>query len=225
VLFERAAKNSGCNGTLRQWLSSRSYRGPTPAFTADSARPGCETNSKSSTLAALIPLAEATGRCEIRPNSYVRKIETDDHGRVTGAIYFNQAGKEVRQKAKAVALCANGAETPRLLLMSKSKRFPHGLANSSGLVGKYLMFDTGTFAMGLFDKPCNEYKSIVVTRVLHDYYAADPKRGFYGGGGLDSRFDYPPITFALSGTPPGLPRWGPEYRRPSATISPTPRVS
>jgi choline dehydrogenase-like flavoprotein len=215
VLFERAAKKLGLHPyPAPVAVLSQPYRGRDACVHCGFCEAfGCETNSKSSTLAALIPLAEATGRCEIRPNSYVRKIETGDNGRVTGVIYFNQAGKEVRQRAKAVALCANGAETPRLLLMSKSKRFPHGLANSSGLVGKYLMFDTGTFAMGLFDKPCNEYKSIVVTRVLHDYYAADPKRGFYGGGGLDSRFDYPPITFALIGTPPGLPRWGPEYKK------------
>lgn len=45
-------------------------------------------NAKSSTLAALLPLAEKTGRCEIRPHSYVRKIESSGNGRVTGAIYF-----------------------------------------------------------------------------------------------------------------------------------------
>ena len=92
--------------------------------------------AKSSTLVSVIPTAEKTGRCEIRPNSYVRKIETDAHGRVTGAVYFDANRREIFQRAKAVVVCANGAETARLLLLSKSKRFPNGLANSSGLVGK-----------------------------------------------------------------------------------------
>ena len=161
----------------------------------------------------MIPEAEKTGKCEIRAESYVRKIETNAAGRATGVIYFDKTGREILQRARAVMLCANGSETPRLLLMSKSNRFPNGLANSNGLVGKYLMFDAGTMTMGLFDQPCNEYKSIVVTRVLHDFYAADAKRGFYGGGGLDSRFDYTPILFGLAGTPRDLPLWGSEYKK------------
>ena len=114
-------------------------------------------------------------------------------------------------------VCANGAETARLLLISKSKRFPDGLANSSGLVGKYLMWDTGGLAMGLFEHPLNEYKGIQVTRVIHDYYRADPKRGFYGGAGLDARFNYYPANFALNGMPPDAPKWGAEYKKMLST--------
>lgn len=114
---------------------------------------------------------------------------------------------------RAVVLCANGAETPRLLLMSKSSRFPNGLANSSGLVGKYLMFDTGSLCGGLFEHPVNGYIGPEVTRLSHDFYDSDPKRGFYGGGSLDGRFAYQPITFVLwGGLPPGSPRWGAEYK-------------
>src|SRR6185436_9703489 len=80
---------------------------------------GCEWGAKSSTLFTMIPQARATGRCEIRPNSYVRKVEIDDKGRVTGVTYFDKQKREIFQKARAVVVCANGAETPRLLLMSK----------------------------------------------------------------------------------------------------------
>ncbi len=103
---------------------------------------GCEFGAKSSTLATVIPMAEATGHCEIRPNSYVRGVEIDQRtGRTVGVVYFDDHKVEHLQRARAVVLCANGAETPRLLLMSQSKRFPQGLANSSGLVGKHLMFN------------------------------------------------------------------------------------
>ena len=65
----------------------------------------------------------------------------------------------------------------------------------------------------MFEHPLNEYKSVQVTRVIHDYYAADPKRGFYGGGGIDARFNFYPAGFALYGMPPDAPRWGSEYKR------------
>src|SRR6516164_2086720 len=104
---------------------------------------GCEVKAKSSSLASMIPLAEKSGKCEIRPNSYVHKIEVDERGRATGALYFDEQKVVHLQKAKAVIVSANGAETPRLLLLSASSRFPNGLANSSGQVGKNLMFNTG----------------------------------------------------------------------------------
>jgi choline dehydrogenase-like flavoprotein len=174
---------------------------------------GCEVGAKSSTLASLIPMALRTGRCELRPESYVRKIEVDKSGRVTGATYFDAQKREHFQKARAVIVCANGAETPRLLLMSASNLFPNGLANSSGLVGKYLMINGVAVATGLFEQPLNEFKSVVVTRVIHDFYEIDPKLGFYGGGGLDARNEMTPVVFGLFGLPPDAPTWGAEYKK------------
>lgn len=174
---------------------------------------GCEWGAKSSTLASVIPMAEETGRCEVRTGCYVRKISTDKSGRVDGAVYFDSQRQEQFQKAKAIVLCANGAETPRLLLLSKSNLFPDGLANSNGLVGKYLMFDCDSGANGVFEHPLNDYKSVVVTRVIHDFYDSDPKRGFYGGGGMDARLDAYPIEYALFSMPPGTPKWGAGFKR------------
>jgi choline dehydrogenase-like flavoprotein len=215
VLFERAAKKLGLHPFPAPLaVLSEQFRGrPACVHCGYCEAFGCEVGAKSSTLAAVVPAAVKTGRCEIRPNSYVRKIEVGKDGRVSGAIYFDGEGREVYQRTKAVVVCANGAETPRLLLMSKSNAFPQGLANSNGNVGKYLMFDNGAMAMALFEHPLNEYKSVVVTRVLHDYYRSDPKRGFYGGGGIDGRFDYYPAGFALGGMPPNGPQWGSEWKR------------
>ena len=174
---------------------------------------GCEMNAKSSTLATMIPEAEQTGRCEIRPTSYARKIEVDRRGKVKGVIYFNAERREVFQRAQAVVLCANGVETPRLLLMSKSNRFPDGLANSSGLVGKHIMFNGGAFGGGLFEHEINGYRGVVDSRVIHDLYELDPSLGIAGGGGFDFRFDFYPISFGLNGLPPGSPRWGAEFKQ------------
>jgi len=179
---------------------------------------GCEFGAKSSTLYTVIPVAEATGRCEIRPNSYAHKIEIDERSRrATGVVYFDDHKVEQLQRARAVVVCANGAETPRLLLMSQSPRFPDGLANSSGLVGKYLMFNGYCTAGGTFERRLNDWKSVADSRMVHDFYDTDPARGFYGGGGIDARFATYPVGFALGGLFGGLgpdaPSWGPEYKR------------
>jgi choline dehydrogenase-like flavoprotein len=215
ALFERTTKKLGLHPfPAPVAILSQPYRGRSACVHCGFCESfGCEMRAKSSTLVSVIPMAEKTGRCEIRPNSYVREIAIDAHGRATGAVYFNAEKREVFQRAKAVVVCANGVESAKLLLLSKSKQFPDGLANSSGLVGKHLMWDNGAFASGLFEHPLNEFKSIQVTRLIHDYYRADPKRGFYGGGGIDARFDFYPASFALSGMPDDAPKWGTEYKR------------
>jgi len=215
VLFERGARALGLHPQPSPLaILSRPYHGRRAcqhcgyclAF-------GCEFGAKSSTLVTVIPLAEATGRCEIRADSYVRKIEVDDRGRVTGATYLDADKREHFQPARAVVLCCNGAETPRLLLMSTSSLFPNGLANSSGVVGKYLMFNGLSSASGVFERPLNEFKSVMATRVLYDFYDSDPRRGFYGGGALDARAFVYPTLFALGGLPHDAPSWGAEYKR------------
>ena len=214
VLAERAAKKLGWHAfPAPMAILSENYRGrPACVHCGFCESFGCEVGAKSSTLAALIPGALKTGRCEIRADCYVRKIETNGAGRATGVIYFDLAKRQHMQRAKAVIVCCNGAETPRLLLLSASKHFPNGLANSSGMVGKHLMFTSGAFCGGLFEHPLNEYKSVQVSRVIHDFYEIDPKLGFYGGGGLDTRFDFYPISFGLGALPPDLPKWGAGYK-------------
>jgi choline dehydrogenase-like flavoprotein len=215
VLFERATKKLGLHPyPAPMAILSKPYRGRPACMQCSFCKSfGCEVGAKSSSLAAVIPVAEKTGRCEIRPDSYVRKIEIDTQGKVSGAVYFDRRGKEVFQKARAVVVCANGAETPRLLLMSKSNRFPNGLANTNGIVGKYFLADTGVIVHALFEHPLNDYRGVHVSRLIHDFYDSDPKRGFYGGGGIDARFDQFPIGFALWGLPNDVPRWGEGFKK------------
>jgi choline dehydrogenase-like flavoprotein len=214
VLAERGAKKLGWHAfPAPMAIISQPYRGRSACLHCGFCEYfGCEAKAKSSTLATVIREAEKTGLCEIRPNSCVRKIEVNKAGLVTGVTYFDEGGREHFQSAKAVILCANGAETPRLLFLSTSSLFPHGLANSSGKVGKYLMFNGHAQASALFEHPLNEFKSVAVSRVIHDFYDSDPKRGFYGGGGMDMRFVSYPMNFALRGLPPDAPRWGPKYK-------------
>jgi choline dehydrogenase-like flavoprotein len=74
------------------------------------------------------------------------------------------------------------------------------------------MFNGAGLASGQFEQPLNEYKSVVVTRVLFDFYQLDAKLGLFGGGGMDMRYELLPIIFALNGLPPEAPRWGAEFK-------------
>ena len=213
VLLEVGAKKLGWSSKAAPMaILSRPYNGRQPCHNCGFCLGfPCEWGAKSGANYTMIPEAVKTGKCEVRTNSYVRKIETNDKGRVTGVVYFDKDKKEVVQRAKAVVLCANGAETPRLLLMSKSNQFPDGLANSSGVVGKNFMFNGGALSNGEFEHEINGHKGPVVTRISHELYELDPKLGFIGGGGYDFRVDVPAMLRTLS-MPPEFPQWGADFK-------------
>jgi choline dehydrogenase-like flavoprotein len=203
VLMERGARKLGLHPVPAPMaINSQPYRGRPPCVHCGFCHGfACEVSAKASTLTTVIPEAEATGRCEVRAESYVVRIGTTRQGRATGVQYFDRRRRERFQRARAVVVCANGAETPRLLLLSESAQFPHGLANSSGLVGKHLMFNYTGRAVGVFEHELNEYKSVQVTRIVHDFYDSDPRRGYYGGGGLDARIGPQPTFWASARRP------------------------
>jgi choline dehydrogenase-like flavoprotein len=174
---------------------------------------GCHVKARSSSAVTVLPIAVETGNCEIRPRSYVREISVDSGGKVSGVVYFDAQKREIRQRAKAVVLSANGTESPRLLLLSKSARFPNGLANSSGVVGRNLMLGNTVSASALFDHPLNDYKGVVTGAGIVDFVETDPKRGFYGGGRMTARGFDTPINYALRGLSPNTPRWGALYKK------------
>lgn len=212
VLLEKGARALGLHAFPSPMaINSTVYRGR-PACVQCGLCGGfaCEVKAKSSSVWTVIPEAEATGNCEVRSESYVFRIGVNDAGRATGVHYFDKDKVEHFQNARAVVVCANGSETPRLLLNSATPAHPDGLANSSGAVGRYLMFNKGGGAAARFEHPLNEYKGANVTMMLHDWYNADPARGFYGGGGFTARSGGP-LTWGQS-VPEGTPTWGQGFK-------------
>lgn len=216
VLLERAAEKLGISSQVEPLaILSQPHNGRPGCINCGFCSFfGCEVGAKSSTLVSMIPLAEASGNCEIRAECAVFRIETNTEGRADEVLYYDPDGNQRSQKAKAVILAANGAETPRLLLNSASDSHPDGLANSSGFVGRNLMYNCHSNAFAVFEHPLNDYKGVQVTRVVHEYYDTDPARGFYGGGGIDARpaIAAYPMAFAAFSAPPGGPAWGAEYK-------------
>ena len=142
---------------------------------------GCKSGAKWSTLYTEIPKGEATRKLEVRPQSQVLQIQHDDNGKVTGVLYADKDGKQQVQKARVVAVAGNSIESPRLLLNSASPKFPDGLANSSGMVGKNYMRHTTGSVYAMFPKPVNMYRGTTMAGIIRDESRLDPSRGFVGG--------------------------------------------
>jgi choline dehydrogenase-like flavoprotein len=113
----------------------------------------CATHSNFSTPSVLLPPALKTGRLTIRTGAMAREVTTNTEGLCTGVSFVDTAtNREVQVKARIVVLAASACESARLLLNSRSVRFPNGLANGSGAVGRFLTDTVGTDVGGYIPK-------------------------------------------------------------------------
>jgi len=139
---------------------------------------GCSTNAKQSVLVTWIPRAIAAG-AEIRDLAMVGRVETGPDGLATG-VHYHREGRWRFQKARNVVVAGYAIETPRLLLNSANPRYPEGLANSSGLVGKYLMVQANQAVWGRMAAEVRSYKappSLAIT----EHWNYDDNKDFFGG--------------------------------------------
>jgi choline dehydrogenase-like flavoprotein len=159
---------------------------------------GCKVGAKSSTFVSHIPYAVENG-AEIRTDSMAYEVPVDGTGRVTGVRYYRtrENGRVVdeEQKARAVIVAGYAIETPRLLLNSKSSLFPDGLANSSGVVGKYLMAQAGPVVWGRFEEMIRQYKAPPACALTEEFYETDPRNDFVRGYALQT---VAPLPIAMS---------------------------
>jgi choline dehydrogenase-like flavoprotein len=169
---------------------------------------GCKMGAKWSTLYTEIPAAEATGRLELRPGATALQIEHDDAGEVTGVLYADASGQHV-QKARAVCVAGNSIESPRLLLNSASAKFPDGLANGSGQVGRNYMRHTTGSVYAAFPKPVHMFRGTTMAGIIQDESGHDPSRGFAGGYELETLSLGLPFMAAF--LDPGA--WGRDFTR------------
>lgn len=121
---------------------------------------GCSTASTFSSQAVTLPAAEATGRLTLRPDSAVRRLIYDaERNRIEGVEAVDAlSGKTEIFRSRIVFLCASTAASIQILLNSRSEAFPDGLANSSGLVGRYVTdHPHGMPFIGLFTDDLDRY--------------------------------------------------------------------
>ncbi len=132
---------------------------------------GCSTNAKQSQLVTFIPRALAAG-AEIRDLAMVGQVEMGKDGRVTG-VHYQREGRWRFQKARVVIVAGYAIETPRLLLNSADDRFPDGLANSSGMLGRNLMSQSNQAAWGYMDEVVRAYKAPPSTAITEHWNYED----------------------------------------------------
>jgi choline dehydrogenase-like flavoprotein len=143
----------------------------------------------------------------------VREITTDESGMASGVVYYDDRGAEQFQPAEMVIVACNGVGTPRLLLNSQSGKFPNGLANSSGLVGKNLMFHPYAQTFGYVDEPLDGNHGPPLCLWSAEFYETDPKRDFVRGYTFQFNRGTPSIMEAITSTDNGRLPWGPDHHR------------
>jgi choline dehydrogenase-like flavoprotein len=189
-------------------IPTKDWNGRPACINAGTCGLGCKIAAKSSIDVTYIPKAERTKRVEIRPGSMVRKITLSPDGRASSVIYFDHEGREQELSARVIVVAGNAVETARLLLLSKSKLFPDGLANSSGLVGKRFMEHLSVFAFGVFEKRQDPWRGVPTGGIIQDFYATNAKNNFVRGCTIAVENDNQwPLATAKS-----IPGWGFEHK-------------
>ncbi len=165
---------------------------------------GCATNAKQSVLVTWLPRALAAG-AEIRDLSMVGRVEHDPGGRVTG-VHYHRHGAWHFQRARNVVVAGYAIETPRLLLNSATSRFPQGLANSSGLLGKNLMVQSNQAVWGIMQQEIRAYKGPPSLAITEHWNYTDEGKDFFGGYSYMSQGPLPVVWAGTQSSKRGL--WG-----------------
>jgi gluconate 2-dehydrogenase alpha chain len=195
-------------------INSQAYdERPSCAYHGYCNRGGCHINAKNSTAVSTIPKAVATGRLKMVTQAIATSVAVDERGgRVSGVVYL-KGGQEYFQPADVVLLASYTYENVRLLLLSKSKPFPNGLANNAGQVGRhYFSHHTGAPVAALFPFDINAWYGLPAQGIAVDDWADDnfdhSGLDFIGGGNLWIYSDRRPIGAANMSTFGKAPRWG-----------------
>ncbi len=169
----------------------------------------CPINAKAGTQNTVLPIALATGNCQLRTGCVVSEIMVDDQGRARGVRYFDSDNRSQEQPADLVIVSASATETARLMLNSTSKLFPNGAGNNNDWVGRNLQGHCYVGAAGLMDEEVYEEAGPGANVALSDYNHGNP--GIVGGGMLCNEFIALPYLFCTV-RPPGAANWGKAHK-------------
>jgi choline dehydrogenase-like flavoprotein len=187
-------------------LITEPLTGRQPCINRGFCEQGCKPKAKSSTLVTYIPRSLKAGG-KIIANAMAKKINLNKTGRKIKSVVYIKNNKEYEIECNTLILSSFTVETPRILLNNKSDKFPNGLANNSGTVGKYLMCHSDHVVYAKFPEPLRIYRNPPVTSVTQDFYETDPAQDFKRGFSI-APYCGRPISFAL-GAQAGRPElWG-----------------
>jgi gluconate 2-dehydrogenase alpha chain len=203
-------------------IISQNYNGrPACSYCGFCQAYGCHIGAKSSILVTKLPEADATGNFKLITGAMCHRVNSDDSGRATGVAYYGPDRSDNTIEAEIVILSTFIYDNTRLLLLSKSGKFPDGFANSSGHVGKHLMthIRPGMF-VGFDSQYLNVFMGPNAQKHSLDDFNADnfdhKDLGFIRGAQISistAGQQGGPIGAGVNmNPPPGIPRWGAAYR-------------
>jgi gluconate 2-dehydrogenase alpha chain len=222
ILFDAAAKKLGYHpfSTPRAILSQPYNGRPGCTYCGFCQGFGCHVGAKSSILVTKLPEADATGNFKLITGAMCHRVNSDNSGRVTGVSYYGPDGSDNTIEAEIVVLGTFIYDNTRLLLLSKTEKFPNGLANSSGQLGKHMTAHMmANVLVGFDDRHVNNYMGPSAQKHTIDDFNGDNfdhgGLGFIRGAQISvstPNLEGGPIAFMTMSTPPDVPRWGAGYR-------------
>jgi choline dehydrogenase-like flavoprotein len=162
-------------------INSVEYHGRPPCAYEGWCDAGCPLLALANPLAVYLSQAREAG-AGIAHHAYVTRVLTSEKGdRATAVEFFDARGERRVQEAGLVILASCALQNPRLLLNSAGPQHPAGLANSSGLVGKFMMTHAAGNVFGLFKEKTENYRGVTGGQLVsQENYAKDPRKGYLG---------------------------------------------
>ncbi|MFO1195359.1 MAG: GMC family oxidoreductase [Burkholderiaceae bacterium] len=189
-------------------IATLPYEGRDQCANLGPCKTGCAQGAKASADITYWPAALRAG-VQLRTRCRVARVVVNDADMATGVEYHDADGALHFQPAEVVVLACSGVGTPRLLLNSASARFPGGLANRSGLVGKNLMLHPWGMVRGVFEQPLeSQFGPQSCCIWSQQFYETDPARGFVRGYNLQVTRGLGPVATARNGVAAGQIPWG-----------------
>src|SRR6202171_4156131 len=222
VLFEGGARKLGYHpfSSPRAILSEPYHKRSGCTYCGFCQSFGCHVGAKSSILVTKLPEADATGNFKLLTGTMCYRVNSDNSGRATGVSYYGPDGSDNTIEAELVIMTTFIYDNTRLLLLSKTDKFPNGLANSSGQLGKHMMAHMmANVFVGFDDRHMNIYMGPSAEKHTLDDFNADNFDhggvGFIRGSQISigtGSLQGGPIALTTVAAPPGVPRWGAAYR-------------
>jgi gluconate 2-dehydrogenase alpha chain len=222
LIFDEATRKLGYHpfSTPRAIISEAYNNRPGCTYCGFCQAFGCHVGAKSSILVTKLPEADATGNFKLITGAMCYRVNSDNSGKVTGVSYYGPDRSDNTIEADLVILTPFIYDNTRLLLLSKTARFPDGLANSSGQVGKHVMTHIRSRVIIAFDdRFVNIYMGPSAQKRSIDDWNADnfdhKDLGFIRGAQISIgpvALEGGPIGAATMPPPPGVPHWGAGFR-------------
>ena len=199
VLSEGARSHGYHPHPMPMAINSIAYGGRPACVNCGFCGVGCPVNAKGSTAVTAVREALRSGHAALFAEHCVTVVLVEPSGeRATGVACIDPKGARVELRGKHVIVAANAIETPRLLFASASAKHPDGLGNSSGLVGRYLMFHLVFGAMGTFPYELRSYRGRTITHAMSDFVVDDGSKGWVRGGYVELGGSIHPIEEGTS---------------------------